>query len=121
MVMVVSVTSEKDIEKLLEAGWVFCIVHADDDAYFNDVFFRYVPDEEKFRYGHGWFLKKSDLLFRRFVNVGMPKDSMAYDSCILMAMRKTNKNIAINLLSLKEGSSIEKIVKGILEDKERVG
>lgn len=118
--MSVRVNSEKDIEKLLESGWIFCMVHADDDAYFNDVFFRYIPDEEKFRYGHGWFLKKSDLLFRRFVNVGMPKDSMAYDSCILMAMRKTNKNIAINLLSLKEGSSIEKIVKGILEDKEKM-
>ena len=51
----------------------------------------------------------------------MPKDSGAYDSCILMVMGKTEKNIAINLLSLKEGSSIEKVAKGILEDKERVG
>ena len=118
--MAVSINSAKDIEKLLESGWVFCMVQEDDNVYFNDVFFRYIPDEEKFRYGHGWFLKKSELLFRRLVNVGMPKNSIAYDSCILMVMGKVNKNIAINLLSLKEGSNIEKIAKGILEDKEKM-
>ncbi len=116
----VSVTSEKDIEKLLESGWIFCMVQK-DEAYFEDAFFRHIPDEEKFRFGHGWFLKKSETLFKRFVSIGMPKDSGAYDSCILMVMGKTEKNISINLLSLKEGSSIEKVAKGILEDKERVG
>ncbi len=117
--MVKAINSEKDIENLLESGWVFCMVQKDDEAYFDDVFFKHIPDEEKFRYGHGWFLKKSETLFRRFVNVGMPKDSSAYDSCIVVAMGKNNKNISINLLSLKEGSSIEKVARGILEDKER--
>ena len=117
--MFMKVDSNKDIEELLKSGWIFCMVQKNDEAYFNDSFFRHIPDEEKFRYGHGWFHKKSETLFRRFVNIGMSKNSDAYDSCILMIMGKIDKSITVNLLSLKEGSSIEKVANGILADKEK--
>lgn len=117
--MAVKINSVKDIEELLQSGWVFSMTQKDDEVYFNDTFFRHVPDEEKFRYGHGWFLKKSETLFKRLVSIGMPKNSGSYDSCILMIMGKNDKEISINLLSLKEGSNIEKVAKGIMEDKDK--
>jgi hypothetical protein len=115
-----AINSEKDIEKLLESGWVFSIVHKDDEEYFNDAFFRHIEKDEIFRYGNGWFVKKSEKLFNGLVSIGMPKDSQAYDSCILMIMSKHANDISINLLSLKEGKNIEKVSKSIIEDARKI-
>lgn len=114
--------TEKDVEKLLETGWIYSIVqreNKEDDAYFYDGFFRHIPEEERFRYGRGWFLKKSETLFKRFVSMGMPVDSDAYDSCVILILTKQDKIIKTNLLSLKEESNIEKVAKAIFLEEER--
>lgn len=109
------IKAESDIIKLLESGWLFVI----SDHYFDDVFFSKVPAEDKFRYGNGWFLKKSETLYRRLISMGMDKNSSSYDSSILMAMEKSGNDIRINLLSLKDSGNIEKVAKGIMDDASR--
>ena len=83
-----AINSEKDIEKLLESGWVFSIVHKDDEEYFNDAFFRHIEKDEIFRYGNGWFVKKSEKLFNGLVSIGMPnfrKDPLQVESQELLS------------------------------------
>lgn len=109
------IKSENDIVNLLESGWLYVI----SDEYFENAFFSTVPDDEKFRYGNGWFLKKSETIYRRLVSMKMERNSSAYDSSIVMVMSRSKDKAIINLRSLKESGDIQKVAKGIMDDAKR--
>ena len=89
-------TKEEEIYGLLSSGWIYC----ESDPYFDDVFFSHL--KEKKRFGNGYFVKKSKILFDMLVNFGMLKDSSSYDSCVVMFLTKKGMQVTLSLMSLKE-------------------
>ena len=87
---------EEEICDLLNSGWIYC----EYDPYFEDVFFSHL--KEKKRFGKSYFVRKGKGLFDRLVNLGMEKDSFAYDSCVVMFLKKKGDQVTVSLMSLKE-------------------
>ncbi len=108
---------QKEIYNLLDSGWIYCVP---PDQYYERSFFRHIPPKEKIRFGKGYFVKKSKVLYERLVALGLPKDSESYDSCIVLFMEIRENKGVFNLMSLKQSGDMEKslnnVVKNIMSD-----
>lgn len=114
----ITIHSEKDIEDLLQSGWIYVNIENEADYFLSSLFSK-LPSDEIFNYGRGLFVKKSEKLYKRLTIIGMSEDSGAYDSCVIMYLKKDGKDVILNLLSLKESSNLEKIANAILNDSKK--
>ena len=115
------ISGKEDIVEMLQSGWIYVIPsNKVDKGYFEESFFDHVPKKEKFKFGEGWFIKKSFSLYKKLINMGMPDNSPSYDSCILMAMSRLGNDIRINMFSLKGDDKIDDVAEEIMmNDTER--
>ena len=102
--------SEKQIRTLLESGWVHVTY---SDPYFKSAFIDHIGTHDRIKYGDGWFVKKSENLYKKLVALGMDKSSGTYDSCIMMWFGKMENHVSITLYSLSEGGNMDEIAKAI--------
>lgn len=109
-----NVKTSQDILELLNSGWIYI----EAPLQFMKFVFSVIPESDKFQYKKGWFIHKSELLYKMLKNLGMDTNSNIYDSCILIYVDVLDNYYSMSMFSLKDNTNFDnfdKVSEGILK------